>query len=90
MIEVRYNEFFDHFQENSEKIKVVKQNMKIVHSKKSYVGNRRRPIEFEEYGHMFLNITPNIGIRCIFKKKLLHFTQEPFTLLDALVYSNIN
>ncbi|MCI37684.1 hypothetical protein A2U01_0058908, partial [Trifolium medium] len=46
--------------------------MKIAQSRqKSYADKRRRPLEFEEGDHVFLRVTPKLGLRGVFKTKKL-------------------
>nr|XP_004513853.1 uncharacterized protein LOC101508632 [Cicer arietinum] len=60
-------------QETTEKIKVIKDKLKIAQSRqKSYVDIRRRPLEFEEGDHVFLRVTPTIGIGRVLKVKKLN------------------
>ncbi|XP_004497965.1 uncharacterized protein [Cicer arietinum] len=57
-------------QETTEKIKVIKDKLKIAQSRqKSYVDIRRRPLEFEEGYHIFLRVTPTINIARVLKLK---------------------
>ncbi|GAU51456.1 hypothetical protein TSUD_413530 [Trifolium subterraneum] len=62
----------DIIQETTLKIKSVKEHMRVAQSRqKSYVDRRRRPIEFDEGDHVFLRVTPKLGLRGVFKTKKL-------------------
>ncbi|GAU39803.1 hypothetical protein TSUD_219780 [Trifolium subterraneum] len=62
----------DIIQETTLKIKSVKEHMRVAQSRqKSYVDHRRRPIEFDEGDHVFLRVTPKLGLRGVFKTKKL-------------------
>ncbi|GAU29936.1 hypothetical protein TSUD_360510 [Trifolium subterraneum] len=62
----------DIIQETTLKIKSVKEHMRVTQSRqKSYVDHRRRPIEFDEGDHVFLRVTPTLGLRGVFKTKKL-------------------
>ncbi|GAU48779.1 hypothetical protein TSUD_406220 [Trifolium subterraneum] len=62
----------DIIQETTLKIKSVKEHMRVAQSRqKSYADHRRRPIEFEEGDHVFLRVTPKLGLRGVFKTKKL-------------------
>ncbi|GAU30442.1 hypothetical protein TSUD_392550 [Trifolium subterraneum] len=62
----------DIIQETTMKIKSVKEHMRVAQSRqKSYVDHRRRPIEFDEGDHVFLRVTPKLGLRGVFKTKKL-------------------
>ncbi|GAU31786.1 hypothetical protein TSUD_22320 [Trifolium subterraneum] len=62
----------DIVQETTLKIKSVKEKMKIAQSRqKSYADHRRRPMEFKEGDHVFLRVTPKLGLRGVFKTKKL-------------------
>ncbi|MCH84558.1 hypothetical protein A2U01_0005390 [Trifolium medium] len=44
--------------------------MEIAQSRqKSYADHGRRPLEFEECDHVFLRVTPKLGLRGVFKTK---------------------
>ncbi|MCI60658.1 hypothetical protein A2U01_0081914, partial [Trifolium medium] len=46
--------------------------MKIAQSRqKSYADRGRRPLEFNEGDHVFLRVTPKLGLRGVFKTKKL-------------------
>ncbi|GAU42639.1 hypothetical protein TSUD_398440 [Trifolium subterraneum] len=62
----------DIIQETTLKIKSVKEHMRVAQSRqKSYIDHRRRPLEFEEGDHVFLRVTPKLGLRGVFKTKKL-------------------
>ncbi|GAU44250.1 hypothetical protein TSUD_399960 [Trifolium subterraneum] len=62
----------DIIQETTLKIKSVKEHMRVAQSRqKSYADHRRRPIEFDEGDHVFLRVTPKLGLRGVFKTKKL-------------------
>ncbi|GAU51374.1 hypothetical protein TSUD_413070 [Trifolium subterraneum] len=62
----------DIIQETTLKIKSVKEHMRVAQSRqKSYIDHRRRPLEFEEGDHVFLRVTPKLGLRGMFKTKKL-------------------
>ncbi|XP_073225669.1 uncharacterized protein [Cicer arietinum] len=60
--------------------------MKIAQSRqKSYADNRRRPLEFEEGDHIFLKVTPTIGIgRSLRVKKLSLRFIGPYQILHRV------
>jgi hypothetical protein len=54
-------------QETTLKIKSIQEKMRTTQSsQKSYADRRRRPLEFEEGDHVFLRITPILGLRGVF------------------------
>jgi hypothetical protein len=54
-------------QETTLKIKSIQEKMRTTQgSQKSYADRRRRPLEFEEGDHVFLRITPILGLRDVF------------------------
>ncbi|KAK2449583.1 hypothetical protein QL285_008768 [Trifolium repens] len=62
----------DLIQETTLKIKSIREKMKVAQSRqKSYADRRRRMLEFEEGDHVFLRVTPKLGLRGIFKTKKL-------------------
>ncbi|GAU50199.1 hypothetical protein TSUD_408870 [Trifolium subterraneum] len=62
----------DIIQETTLKIKSVREHMRVAQSRqKSYADHRRRPIEFDEGDHVFLRVTPKLGLRGVFKTKKL-------------------
>jgi len=70
-------------QETTQKIKSIQEKMKTAQSRqKSYADKRRRPLEFSEGDHVFLKVTPKLGLRGIFKtKKLCPRYVGPFQIL---------
>ncbi|GAU50224.1 hypothetical protein TSUD_141520 [Trifolium subterraneum] len=73
-------------QETTLKIKSVKENMKIAQSRqKSYADHGRRPMEFDEDDHVFLRVTPKLGLRGVFKtKKLARRYIGPYQILKRV------
>jgi hypothetical protein len=62
----------DLIQETTLKIKSIREKMKVAQSRqKSYADRRRRMLEFEEGDHVFLRVTPKLGLRGVFKTKKL-------------------
>ncbi|KAK2415814.1 hypothetical protein QL285_038265 [Trifolium repens] len=62
----------DLIQETTLKIKSIREKMKVAQSRqKSYAKRRRRMLKFEEGDHVFLRVTPKLGLRGIFKTKKL-------------------
>ncbi len=52
---------------------------------KSYADKRRRPLEFGEGDHVFLKVTPKMGLRGVFKtKKLCPRYVRPFQILRRI------
>jgi len=50
-------------QQTTEKVKLVQEKMKAMQSRqKSYYDNRKKPLEFQEGDHVFLKVTPTIGV----------------------------
>jgi len=50
-------------QETTEKIKLIQEKMRMAQSRqKSYADKRRRPLEFSEGDHVFLKVTPKLGL----------------------------
>lgn len=59
-------------QKTIKKIRTIQQKMiKDLDGHKSYVDQRRRPLDFEEGDHVFLKVTPKLGLKGMFKKKKL-------------------
>ncbi|GAU28841.1 hypothetical protein TSUD_21780 [Trifolium subterraneum] len=78
LVEFAYNNSYhasigpDIIQKTTLKIKSVKEHMRVAQSRqKSYADHRRRPIEFDEGDHVFLRVTPKLGLRGVFKTKKL-------------------
>jgi hypothetical protein len=46
-------------QEAEEKVRIIRENLRVAQTRqKSYVDNRRRPLEFEERDHVYLKVSP--------------------------------
>ncbi|XP_050897908.1 uncharacterized protein LOC127104797 [Lathyrus oleraceus] len=59
-------------QKTTKKIRTIQQKMiKDLDGHKSYVDQRRRPLDFEEGNHAFLKVTPKLGLKGMFKTKKL-------------------
>jgi len=59
-------------QQNTEKVRVIQYRMCATQSRqKSYADKRRRPLEFEAGDHVFLKVTPTIGIGRALKSRKL-------------------
>ena len=59
-------------QQTTNEVKLIQDRMRATQSrKKSYVDKRRRPLEFDEGDHVFLRVTPTIGIRRVLKSRKL-------------------
>jgi hypothetical protein len=51
-------------QEAEEQVCIIKENLRVARTRqKSYAGNRRRPMEFEEGDHVYLKVSPLRGMR---------------------------
>ncbi|KAK2429513.1 hypothetical protein QL285_027945 [Trifolium repens] len=62
----------DIVQETTLKIKSIRDKLKVAQSRqKSYADRRRRFLEFQEGDHVFLRVTPKLGLRGVFKTKKL-------------------
>ncbi|KAK2443483.1 hypothetical protein QL285_014583 [Trifolium repens] len=62
----------DIVQETTLKIKSIRDKLKVAQSRqKSYADKRRRFLEFQEGDHVFLRVTPKLGLRGVFKTKKL-------------------
>jgi len=70
-------------QETTLKIKSIQEKMKATQSRqKGYADKRRRRLEFSEGDHVFLKVTPKLGLRSVFKsKKLCPRYVGPFQIL---------
>ena len=83
-----YIDFFNqkYRKETTSKIKSIQEKMKAAQSRqKSYADKRRRPLEFNEGDHVFLKVTPKLGLRGVFKtKKLCPWYVEPFQILRRI------
>jgi len=73
-------------QEITLKIKSIQEKMRTAQSRqKSYADRRRRPLEFEEGDHVFLKVTPKLGLRGVFRtKKLCPRYIGPFQILRRI------
>jgi hypothetical protein len=76
----------DIVQETTLKIKSIQDKLKIAQSRqKSYADLKRRPVEFEEGDHVFLKVTPKLGLRGAFKtKKLCPRYIGPYQILQRI------
>jgi hypothetical protein len=51
-------------QEAEKQVRIIQENLKVAQTRqKSYVDNRRRPMEFEEGDHVYLKVSPLHGMR---------------------------
>jgi hypothetical protein len=51
-------------QEAEGQVRMIQENLRIAQTRqKSYADNRRRPLEFEEGGHVYLKVSPIHGMR---------------------------
>jgi hypothetical protein len=66
--------------------KSIQEKMRTIQSRqKSYAENRRRPLEFSEGDHVFLKVTPKLGLRGVFRtKKLCLRYVGPFLILKRV------
>ena len=73
-------------QETTLKIKSIQEKMRTAQSRqKSYADRRRRPLEFDEGDHVFLKVTPKLGLRGAFRtKKLCPRYIGPFQILKRI------
>jgi len=73
-------------QETTLKVKSIQEKMKAAQSRqKIYVDKRRRPLEFNEGDHVFLKVTPKLGLRGVFRtKKLSPRYIGPFQILRRI------
>jgi len=69
-----------------DKIKMIQEKLRTAQSwQKSYVDERRRPLEFLESDHVYLKITPTTGIgRAIKSKKLTPRFIGPYQILRKI------
>jgi hypothetical protein len=59
-------------QETTLKIKSIQEKIRTTQSRqKSYADKRRRPLEFSEGDHVLLKVTPKLGLRGVFRTKIL-------------------
>jgi hypothetical protein len=62
----------DLVQDTTNKIKRIKERLKVAHDRqKSYADKRRKPLEFEEGDHVFLRVTPHTAVGKAMKIKKL-------------------
>jgi hypothetical protein len=64
--QIRERQFFgpELIQEAEEQVYIIRENLRVAQTrKKSYVDNRRRPLEFEEGDYVYLKVSPLRGIR---------------------------
>ena len=73
-------------QQTTEKVKAIQERMKATQSRqKSYADKRRRPLEFEAGDHVFLRVTPTVGIgRAIKSRKLTPRFVGPYQILKTI------
>jgi hypothetical protein len=79
-------------QEAEEQVRIIRENLKVAQTRqKSYVDNRRRPLEFEEGDCMYLKVSPLHGMRRFkVKDKLSPRFIGPFRVLGELERWPIN
>jgi len=72
--------------ETTLKIKSIQEKMRTTQSRqKSYADRRRRPLEFDEGDHVFLTVTPKLGLQGAFRtKKLCPKYIGPFQILRRI------
>jgi len=59
-------------QQTIEKVRVIQDRMRATQSQQeSYADKRRRPLEFEAGDHVFLKVTPTVGIGRALKSRKL-------------------
>ncbi|CAL0324551.1 unnamed protein product [Lupinus luteus] len=62
----------DVVQQTTEKIRMIRENMKTAQSRqKSYYDKRRNPLSFEEGDHVFMRVVPTTGIGRLLKARKL-------------------
>jgi hypothetical protein len=73
-------------QETTLKIKSIQEKIRTAQNRqKSYANKRQRPLEFNEGDHVFLKVTPKLGLRCVFRtKKLCPRYVGPFLILKRI------
>ncbi|XP_019434813.1 PREDICTED: uncharacterized protein LOC109341363 [Lupinus angustifolius] len=76
----------DVVQETTEKIKMIRENMRVAQSRqKSYYENRRKSIEFQEGDHVFMRVVPTTGIGRVLKsRKLTPRVIAPYQILKRI------
>jgi hypothetical protein len=74
------------FQEIKEQVCIIWENLRVAQTiPKSYADNRRRPLEFEERNHVYLEVSPLRGMRRFkVKDKLSPRFIGPFRVLGEL------
>jgi len=72
--------------ETTLKIKSIQEKIRTAQSRqKSYADRRWRPLEFDEGDHVFLKVTPKLGLRGVFRtKKLSPRYIGPFQILRCI------
>jgi hypothetical protein len=51
-------------QEAEEQVCIIRENLRVAQTRqKSYADNRRRPLEFEDWGYVYLKVSPLRGMR---------------------------
>jgi len=59
-------------QQTTEKVRVIQDRIRVTQSpQKSYADKRRKPLEFEAGDHVFLRVTPTVGIGIALKSRKL-------------------
>ena len=73
-------------QDTVEKIKIIRERMKIAQSRqKNYADIRRRPLEFQVGDHVFLKVFPTKGVKRFgIKEKLSPRYVGPFEILEKV------
>ncbi|GJW20252.1 putative reverse transcriptase domain-containing protein [Tanacetum coccineum] len=73
-------------QEMTDKVVVIKENLKAARDRqKSYADNRRKPLEFEVGDRVMLKVSPWKGMVCLGKKgKLAPWYVGPFEILERI------
>ena len=73
----------DLVRQTTEQVKKIKSKILTAQNRqKSYADKRRKPLEFQEGEHIFLKVTPTIGIgRAIRVKKLTPLFIGPYQIL---------
>jgi hypothetical protein len=64
--QTRERQFFgpELIQEAEEQVHIIRENLRVAQTRqKSYVDNRRRPLEFDEGDHVYLKVSPLRGMR---------------------------
>lgn len=76
----------DLVQQITQKVKLIKEIMKIAQSRhKSYADQRRRTLEFQEGDHVFLRVTPTNGVgRALGSKKLTPKVIGPYQIFGRV------